>query len=241
MIVLVTDFGLTGPYVGQMAAVIHQNAPGVAVLNLFSDAPVHNPRATAYLLPAFSCDFPPDTVFLCVVDPGVGSGVHEPTILRVNDQWFVGPNNGLFNVLAKRAGAVKAWTISWAPERVSSTFHGRDLYAPVAARLARGELPPGDPAACPAGEDWPDDLYETIYIDHFGNAMTGVRARVLARDCTLSVKGRALTSARTFAEVPIGVAFWYENANGLVEIAVNQGRADGLLGLQIGDPVTVAR
>ena len=88
-------------------------------------------------------------------------------------------------------------------------------------------------------EPWPDDLYEVIYIDHFGNAMTGIRASVLSKDRVLKVNGQSLKFARTFADVKVGQAFWYENANGLIEIAVNQGRADALLGIRVSDPISL--
>lgn len=234
MIVLVTDFGLEGPYIGQMTSVLYQTAPDVPVVNLFADAPLHNPRATAYLLAAYAPDFPSGSVFLCVVDPGVGSGVHQPVIVKVNDQWFVGPDNGLFNVITKHGKESRRWTITWKPERLSTSFHGRDLYAPVAARLAKGEPPMGNHLFSKLAEPWPDDLYEVIYIDHFGNALTGIRASILSKDRVLEVNHRSLRHAHTFAEVPMGHAFWYENANGLVEIAVNQGRADKYLAIRIG-------
>ncbi|HHH35483.1 MAG TPA: hypothetical protein ENK48_01475 [Gammaproteobacteria bacterium] len=238
MIVLFTDFGLEGPYVGQMKAVLYREAPGVAVVDLFSDAPTHDPLASAYLLAAYAMAFPPDSVFLCVVDPGVGSG-RPPVAVEADGRWYVGPGNGLFNMVARRSDRLRCWRITWRPDRLSATFHGRDLFAPVAARLARGETPPGeplDPAAC-LDEGWPDDYASIVYIDHFGNAMTGVRASVLSSDALLEVRGRRIAHARTYAEVPEGRAFWYENANGLVEIAVNRGRAADLLQLAPGDPV----
>ncbi len=241
MIILVTDFGLEGPYIGQMISVLYQIAPGVPVVNLLADAPVHNPRATAYLLAAYTQDFPPGSIFLCVVDPGVGSGIHQPVIVRANDRWFVGPDNGLFNAIARRAKEFRRWTITWRPDKLSASFHGRDLYAPVAARLAKGEPPMGEPSSHEIAQPWPEDLYEVIYIDHFGNAMTGIRASILSKDQVLEVNHRALRGALTFAEVPVGHAFWYENANGLVEIAVNQGRADKHLAIQIGDPIALGR
>ena len=89
------------------------------------------------------------------------------------------------------------------------------------------------------GVDWPDDLAQVIYIDHFGNAMTGLRAARLGPDARLALAGAALDRARTFSDLPKGGAFWYENANGLAEIAVNSGRADELLGLSVGMDVEV--
>jgi S-adenosyl-L-methionine hydrolase (adenosine-forming) len=87
--------------------------------------------------------------------------------------------------------------------------------------------------------DWPDDLCEIVYIDHFGDAMTGIRATTIPSDAKLVAAGRVLERARTFSDLPVGSPFWYENSNGLVEIAVNQGRADRKLGLAIGTPVEI--
>jgi S-adenosyl-L-methionine hydrolase (adenosine-forming) len=184
--------------------------------------------------------FAAGTVFLSVVDPGVG-GTRPPIILEADGRWYVGPGNGLFELVERRATSNRSWHIDWKPERLSASFHGRDLFAPVAAMLARGEPPPGRPLGDNAHRrpDWPDDLREIIYIDHYGNAMSGLRAVVLARDATLVAAGRLLERAGTFSDRPPGTAFWYENANGLAEIAVNQGRADQELGLTIGSRVEI--
>lgn len=242
MIVLFTDFGLSGPYTGQMKAVIHQAAPGVPMIDLFADAPARNPKASAYLLAAYAAWFPAGTIFLGVVDPGVG-GARPPTIVEADGRWYVGPGNGLFELVQRRAQEARTWDITWHPERLSASFHGRDLFAPVAAMLARGERPPGQPRMDHADRrrDWPDDLSEIVYVDHFGNAMTGLRAATLPRDGRLALADRTFGRARTFSDLPPGSAFWYENSNGLVEIAVNQGRADRELGLSIGSPVAILR
>ena len=107
--------------------------------------------------------------------------------------------------------------------------------------LARGEPPPGRPRLDEADRrrDWPEDLAEIVYIDHFGNAMTGLRAARLPAGARLAAADRVLEGATTFSNRPPGTAFWYENSNGLAEIAVNQGRADGELGLAIGSPVEI--
>ena len=240
MIVLFTDFGLAGPYVGQMIAALHAEAPGTPVISLFADAPAQEPELSAYLLAAYVQDFPPDSVFLAVVDPGVG-GSRRPLAVRAGGRWFVGPDNGLFAILARRADEIGCWEITWRPERLSASFHGRDLFAPVAALLARGEAPPGDALTADAvmRAAWPDDLARIVYIDHFGNAMTGLRATTLGAEPVLAVGDTRLVQAGTFSEVPPGHAFWYENANGLAEIAVNRGRADARLGLALGQAISV--
>ena len=245
MILLFTDFGLAGPYHGQMKAVLARHAPGVPAIDLCADAPPHDARAAAYLLAALTPPATPiyaaGTVFLCVVDPGVGGG-RAALVLDADGFRFVAPDNGLLEIVRRRAAAARMWRVTWRPERLSASFHGRDLFAPVAAMLALGEPPPGEKldSAPEAGADWPDDLARVIYLDHFGNAMTGLRAAGLGPGARLRVDGRRLERMRTFSDVPPGTAFWYENANGLAEIAVNQGRADGLLGLAVGSPVEVA-
>ena len=249
MIALFTDFGPGGPYLGQMKAVLAQAAPEVPVIELMSDVPAFDACLGAYLLAAYAPAFPVGTVFLSVVDPGVG-GARAPLVVRAGERWYVGPGNGLFAMVLRRAAAAgaetpEAWEIAWRPERLSATFHGRDLFAPVAARLALGEAPPGDPlsperlARLP-GADWPDDLARIVYVDHYGNAMTGLRAETLAPGTRLRAAGRTLTRARGFSDLPPGEAFWYENANGLAEIAINRGDAARELRLAPGVEVEIS-
>jgi S-adenosylmethionine hydrolase len=242
MIVLFTDFGLEGPYTGQVKAVLYQTAPTVPVIELFADAPAGRPKPAAYLLAAYGDWFPPGTVLLAVIDPGVGS-TRAPIIVEAAGRWYVGPDNGLLELVLRRAGSARTWEILWRPQTLSASFHGRDLFAPVAGRLARGEHPDHEPRAPEIGRhgDWPDDLPEIVYVDRYGNAMTGLRGDLLPREARLAVSGRVLKHARTFSDVPAGEAFWYENSNGLAEIAVNAGRAADALRLVIGSPVAVLR
>lgn len=242
MIVLFTDFGFDGPYVGQLKSVLASNAPGSTVIDLMHDVPGYNIEAAAYLLASLVSEFPEDSVFLCVVDPGVG-GQREPIVIKVGGQWFVGPDNGLFNVLllyAKGHQEIKRWIIDWKPARLSSSFHGRDLFAPVAAMLERGEQVPGELIRSEIPQvDWPADLTKIIYIDGFGNSMTGIRGDVLTADQTIVVNGYRFGWARTFSDVNLGEGFWTVNSNGLVEIAVNQGSAGAKFDLHIGDNICV--
>jgi hypothetical protein len=240
MIALFSDFGLEGPYTGQVKAVLYRTAPGVSVIDLFADAPTKQPKPAAYLLAAYGLWFPPLTVLLAVVDPGVG-GSRAAVILQADERWYVGPDNGLFELVTRRSGNVRCWELIENPSGISASFHGRDLFAPAAGRLARGEIPsnfakPGNLTRRP---DWPDELAEIVYVDRYGNAMTGLRAAVVAASARLSVRDRVLSRARTFSDVPEGDAFWYENSNGLAEIAVNVGRADAVLGISVGTAVTV--
>ena len=242
MIVLFTDFGLADPYVGQLHAVFAREAPAVPVIDLFHLVPSFNIRAGAYLLPAFTRDFPPDTVFVCVVDPGVG-GDRRPVMLQADKRWYVGPDNGLFEMVKRRASKQQCHLIRWRTAQLSASFHGRDLFAPVAAQLARGETPEAEPTELTALPDapWLEDLAEIIHIDHYGNAITGLSAMSVSANHTIRVGGEVLKYARVFSDVPSGTAFWYENANGLVEIAVNGGSAAGRLGLKFSDTFTLAK
>ena len=241
MIVLFTDFGLSDPYVGQMHTVFAREAPGVPVIDLFHSVPSFNIRSGAYLLSAYTRDFPSDTVFVGVVDPGVG-GTRRPVMLRADNRWYVGPDNGLFEVVKHRAREHQCHVIRWRPPILSASFHGRDLFAPVAARLVRGEVPEADPAklTTPPGAPWPEDLAEIIHIDHYGNAITGLRAISVSTNQEIRAGGEVLIYARVFSEVPPGRAFWYENANGLVEIAVHGDSAAVRFGFNPGAPITLA-
>jgi S-adenosylmethionine hydrolase len=238
MIAIFTDFGLNGPYTGQMKAVLLQQAPTVPFIDLFADAPMFNAAASAQLLAAYSRSFPAGTVFLCVVDPGVG-GERRPLVIRADGRFFVGPDNGLFHRLISQSASIEAWQISYRPEQLSNSFHGRDLFAPVAAKLARGEPVPGDPVAAEGlvGADWPTTLHEVVYIDHYGNAMTGIYAPELGVDSILTVAGVELNYARTFSDVGPNQLFWYYNSNELVEIAQNGASAAHTLNLHIGTPI----
>lgn len=234
MIVLLTDFGVRDPYIGQMQAAICREAPYTDVINLFPELPAFAVQESAYLLASYQEYFPENTVFLCVVDPGVGTE-REPVIIRAQDKWFVGPDNGLFDVIKMRSSLFQQWRINYCPEGCSDSFHGRDIFAPVAAMLKRGEMPDSTQVkADTPSTHWPEELQRIIYCDHYGNAMTGIRSSA-TNDCDrFEICGNELSYARTFAEAG-SQPFWYMNSNGLVEFALNQGSIVNLLQLEVGD------
>ncbi len=238
MIFLATDFGLAGPYGGQVKARIARDAAGIKTIDLFADLPKFQPRLAAYLLAAYAGIMEEGDVMLAVVDPGVGSE-RLPLMIEVDGRWYVGPDNGLFELIRRRAVQARSFKITWLPEVVSPSFHGRDLFAPVAARLARGDRVPGDKVDLEPHADWPDDLSAIVYVDHYGNAMSGLRAGILAPDTELEIGGIRVGRARIFSDLPAGAACWYENANGLAEIAVNGGSAAETLALRPGSEVIV--
>jgi len=221
MIFLFTDFGAADLYVGQVKAVLHHRAPGVPVIDLLHEAPTFNVRAGAHLLAALATQIPAGSVTMAVVDPGVG-GKRKPVTVLADGRWFVGPDNGLMSVIAARAKRSDAYLVGWKPRMLSASFHGRDLFAPVAAMLARGDRKtPKLNKTSLTVRLGRKDLAEVIYVDHYGNAMTGMRAGGLARGTTLVIGHRRIERARVFADVPPGKVFWYENSLGLAEIAAN--------------------
>lgn len=238
MILLFNDFGLEGPYPGQIKAVLARLAPGTPVIDLFADVPPFRVREAAYLLAAYAQRFEPGSVFLCVVDPGVG-GARPAVAARIDGLWFVGPGNGLFEIVARQGSDVRCFSLPDPKGPVSASFHGRDLFAPAAAALALSRFDGFEPAPMPRFPAWPDDLPAIVYVDGYGNLMTGLRARLLKDGTRLSLNGVVLTRARTFSDRAPGEAFWYENSNGLAEIAVNQGSAAAMLHAGVGMEVAV--
>jgi S-adenosyl-L-methionine hydrolase (adenosine-forming) len=232
-------FGLEGPYTGQVKAVLARVAPAVPVVDLFADLPPFRPQLAAYLLAAYGEAFMAGDVILAVVDPGVG-GARAALALEADGRWYVGPDNGVFEIVLRRAQAARCWQIEWQPAALSASFHGRDLFAPVAARLAsQGEPPPGPAAAPTRYPDWPADLAEIVYVDRYGNAMTGLRATLLSPGTELEAGGVRIARARTFGDVPPAGLLWYANANGLAEIAAHGASASARLGLAPGSKVAL--
>ena len=174
MIVLFTDFGCCDPYLGQVKAGLHARAPRVPVLDALQNAPSFGIEPAAHLLAALAPFYPRGSVWLAVVDPGVG-GPREGIVAQVDGRSFVGPDNGLLSIVWQRARRRRCRRIAWRPARLSTSFHGRDLFAPVAAAIALGRVP----------RDWlsvmrapkvlldPRDLARVIYVDHYGNAISG--------------------------------------------------------------------
>ncbi len=239
MIILFTDFGVYDPYVGQMHAVLAQRAPGIQVIDLCHHVPNFDIKAGAYLLAALVQELPHDAICVGVVDPGVG-GRRDAIMVRADGRWFVGPDNGLFAIVMRRPRDVTSYRIDWRPAALSNSFHGRDLFAPVAAMLAQGTLPASTSEHLPMDtKHWPDDWDAVIYIDHYGNAITGLRASNIDIGTVLELGDTPVHYARTFSEVPPGQPFWYGNSFGLLEIAMNQDHAAQKLEISHGDRVRI--
>ncbi|MBT6095546.1 MAG: SAM-dependent chlorinase/fluorinase [Rhodospirillaceae bacterium] len=247
MIHLFTDFGLAGPYIGQVKTVLARLAFDVPAIDLLSDAPAFNPKASAYMLAAYDSGCGPGDVVVGVVDPGVGSS-RAAIVVEADGVWYVGPDNGMFEAVVRQAKtSPRGWEIVWCPPETSNSFHGRDIFAPIAARIASGDTPDSDCEGMYRSlsddefrrADWPDDLDEVIYVDRFGNVLSGVRGDSIKETETLCINGAILPRRQTFSDAGPSESFCYLNSNGLMEIAVNMGRADETLGLSVGDQVTI--
>lgn len=209
----------------------------MTVIDALHDVPDFGIEPAAHLLFSLAQEYPVHSVFLAVVDPGVG-GKRDAIVVEADRRSFVGPDNGLFSLLWQRSRRRRCWSIRWRPERLTSSFHGRDLFAPVAAALATRM-----PKRWLSRKREPDvllddrDLARIIYIDHYGNACTGMRAFNTA--WRLRAGNRTLPYAATFddADGP----FWYENSMGLVEIAAPRESAARKLRLKVGSPVAWQR
>lgn len=254
LITLLTDFGLTDPFVGIMKGVIARVDPRLRLIDLTHGIPAQDVRRGAMALAEAVGFFPKGTVHLAVVDPGVGSE-RRPVAIRIPGGFLVGPDNGLFSFVLARFPALEALVLDqpryWHSPQPSKTFHGRDLFAPIAAHLARGTRfaklgTPIDPSGLhrlPLPEIRQSDgrfFGEITAVDHFGNLVTNLPAALVAGGPWLvTVAGSEIAGVGTYAEVSTGALAALIGSHGQIEIAVNQGRAVDRLAVKPGEPVSV--
>ena len=238
IVTLLTDFGTADGYVAEMKGVILSAAPEVGLVDVSHDVAPHDVECGRLAVARYWRRFPPGTVHVAVVDPGVGT---ERAALAVESdgRWLVGPDNGLLSPALLLAGA-RAVALP-VPARAAPTFHGRDVFAPAAAALASGTPLDalGVPADAPLVRRTPEARRqadgsiagEVIAVDRFGNAITNLLSRSGGE---IVVGGRALGLRRVYADVPAGSPVALTGSNGLIEIAVRDGSAAQALGLRRG-------
>jgi len=239
MIVLLTDYGYDGPYIGQLKAKIFENSPTATVIDLMHDLPIFNIDAAASLIPAITKEFPNDTIFICIVDPGVGSN-RKAILIKTERFYFVGPDNGIFNSLCITNKYIEMWEILWRPENLSISFHGRDLFVPIACQLFNKELNfETDLRQYPVESGLTNfsQKNQIIYFDGFGNAITSIQSDGFDLSIKLKIDEIIISFNKVFSKVPIGHYFWYNNSMGLVEIACNQESVKQKFNLSIGQVV----
>ncbi len=250
IVTLTTDFGTADGYAGAVKGVILSIAPGSRIVDLSHDLPAGDVAAGAWCLRVAAPAFPAGTVHLAVVDPGVG-GARRPVIVEKGGHAFVGPDNGLLGLACSEADA--AWEIDPQKvrlrDRVPPTFHGRDVFAPAAARLAAGaapqdmgsSMPVSGLAAPPVDLGWSEEggmaAGRVVHVDRFGNLVTSLPADLLARSCAAggSAGGRpVLAAVACYEAIPEGGVAFIEGSQGLVEISRRDGSAAEALGLGVG-------
>lgn len=259
LITFTSDFGLDDWFVGVVHGVIEQLCPEARVVDLTHAIPPGHIERAAFVLAAAAPDFPPGTVHLVVVDPGVGTE-RRALAVRARRQSFVGPDNGVLEwALEERGAEVHALTDArYFRQPVSHTFHARDVFGPVAAHLARGvtlaSFGPAvtDPTRLPAQVSRRENgaLAGRIQlIDRFGNALTNLRAEEIALafpgvpelELEVRIAGRRIPGIRqTYGESKVGTVVAVISSSGVLEVAQVGGDLSDRLGVGVGDPVWVA-
>lgn len=252
IITMLTDFGLSDSYVAAMKGVILGICRQVRLVDVTHLVPPQQVSSGAYLLASCYRDFPPGTIHLVVVDPGVGSA-RKPLAIGSRNHTFVGPDNGIFSLVLDREKPWQARAITnpkLCRTPLSTTFHGRDLFAPTAAHLADGfPFEQIGPLCQPLRPDWqrvlkagPTVLGRIIHIDHFGNAVTSISADHLAEMAedaqpVVELAGIRLQVHAIYAEVAPGIPLALIGSSGYLEVSVHRGSASERLGLEVGNEV----
>lgn len=252
LITLTTDFGTRDGYVAQMKGVILGINPEARLIDVTHDIESFDVMGAALVLKGLSEYFPEGTTHLAVVDPGVGSN-RRGIVMRLDERFYVGPDNGLFSLVFARSRSKEVREISNSnlvlPEP-HPTFHGRDMFAPVAAHLSLGIAldSVGPVIEDPVMFSVPEPIEtengiegEVIHIDRFGNLTTNIEAGMLSRPlASVEIAGRKIKGVKKFfSEVPAGSPVALINSFGFLEIAVNLGNASLDLGVQKSSRVKV--
>jgi S-adenosylmethionine hydrolase len=258
IVTLTTDFGTSDHYVGVMKGVILGICPGAAVVDITHEVTPYEIAEGAFLLAQAYPHFPPRTVHVVVVDPGVGTS-RRPVLAEAAGQFFIAPDNGVLSMVYGREDKVKVRAITaerYFRKPVSRTFHGRDVFAPSAAHVAAGVAPARfgklvqdylrrDDFGRPARTGKHVWTGAVLHIDHFGNVVTNVRMEdapgMGERPFEMRVGPHRIDHlARSYAEGAPGVPFLITGSSGYLEISVNQVSAAKVLGCGVGAPVELA-
>jgi len=251
-IALMTDFGTSDHYVASMKGVILGIAPDVRLIDITHEIAPQDIRAGHFTLAACYQDFPTGTIFVGVIDPGVGTG-RRPILVETGRYIFVGPDNGQFGfALAESERVIAVTDQRFHRPDVAKTFHGRDIFAPVAGYLATGTRPekfgpsiadPVDfelpkPAAMPDGSV----AGEVLHIDRFGNLITNLTPDAVSGSVEIELGGSRIAAAsQTYADAPVGEPFIIAGSSGYLEISVKDGSAASALGAGQGQHFVLRR
>jgi len=248
VITLLTDFGTADYYAGAVKGAILSVNPQAVIVDITHEIPPQDVETAAFTLLAVYKTFPAGTIHVAVVDPGVGSS-RRPVVVSANEQFFVGPDNGLFTYIYDREPAHKTFHVT--AERYfrpspSSTFHGRDIFAPIAAALSNGVKPVQLGSAVDDEVRLPQSLespLRIIHIDRFGNCVTNIRREAFEGKIeSLTVNRTTIDNFRTFyGEDSTVTPFAIWGSAGFLEISINGGSAATLLSAKHGDTVELKK
>jgi S-adenosyl-L-methionine hydrolase (adenosine-forming) len=261
VVTFTTDFGTGDGYVGAMKGVVLSLAPTATLVDITHDVPPYDVAAGAFALAQATPHFPPGSIHVAVVDPGVG-GERAELVLEARGSFFIGPDNGLLSLAARGPRVAHEITAAgFRREPVSPTFHGRDVFAAAAGRLAAGasakEAGPLLPAIVDLVTSWtefalaapPPDAStgDILHVDRFGNLVTSWEGDLLTpgqwrlRRRDGSGQPFLLTAGRTYGDVAPGELVVYVGSAGVIEIGVREGSAAAVTGLKRGAPVSLER
>ena len=260
VITLLSDFGLKDPYVAEMKAVILSICPEARIVDISHGIEKFDIRMGAFILASAAPYFPEGTIHVAVVDPGVGTK-RRPLIVEAKRSLYVGPDNGLLMLSARKEGISHVYNISnpqYMRPQVSRTFHGRDIFAPAAAHLAKGHSPSefgteihdyGLPKFAEPQLREGGFIGEVLHIDGFGNIISNISVRDLEKigaceGCFLHVKFKEkvldLRLSSAYGQVPAERALAIIGSSDLLEISVNQANASQIFGVKTGDSVNIS-
>lgn len=256
VITLLTDFGTVDYFVGAVKGAILSVNPLAVIADITHEVPPQDVEAGAFTLLASYKTFPAGTIHLVVVDPGVGS-TRRPIVVSAGEQFFVGPDNGIFTYIYDREPSHRTFHVTadkYFRQHVSTTFHGRDIFAPVAAALSNGVKPQAfgasitdevrlETSLAPVVQKNGNVEGRIIHIDHFGNCITNITRDVLRdQPATLLVKGKTIGSFRDFyGDSGPNEVFAIWGSAGFLEIVVNRGSAALTLGVKRGEAVILTQ
>lgn len=254
---LTTDFGLKDPYAAEMKAVILSICPMATIVDITHEVEKFNARMGAYILASAAQYFPKDTIHVAVVDPGVGTQ-RQPILIQTKQGLFVGPDNGVLVLAAHKQEIVEIRQIAnrkFMLPKVSNTFHGRDIFAPVAAYLLIGIPPPefgpivnefAKPNFTCVTRDGSALIGEVLHIDGFGNIITNIcreemKLANLEKSLSVDLDNRQLRleMSKTYGDVKFHQAMALFGSHGYLEIAVNQDSAAKALSVNVGDKIRI--
>jgi S-adenosylmethionine hydrolase len=249
VIALLTDFGTRDYFVGAMKGVILKIDPAAVIVDISHEIEPYDIEEAGYVLQSCYDEFPNGTIFLTIVDPGVGSD-RRPLAIRTKRHFFVGPDNGVFSFLMRsdEIDEIRELTNTrYFRQSIGTTFHGRDIFAPVAANISAGaefsELGPALDSLSTFDETGKDERsVRIISIDRFGNLVTSLDASDFGPGDALFVNGYRIASKRShYREADPGELFLIEGSTGKIEVSVNQGSARDILRAEKRSEIVLAR